>query len=205
MGNGALRARGLERPCSGHGVLVLSGSCSQATCTQTAVFEQLGKPSFALDGIELARGDSDRRALVSQAVTHLKRGSDVLIRTRSASEEVEAVHRWAVSKGVDSAAVGLQISKALGTIAREIVGQCRPEGIVLAGGETSSIVWRMLGVKAVRVGENIVPGVPLCTSIDEPRLPFVLKSGNFGGREFFQQAVDAVKALPCASREMRIL
>lgn len=76
---------------------------------------------------------------------------------------------------------------------------------MLAGGETSSTVSRMLGVKALRVGRNIVPGVPLCTSIEEPRLPFVLKSGNFGGRQFFQQAIGAIKALPCASRETRSL
>jgi len=193
---------GFVRPGSGHGVLVLSGSCSQTTAMQATAFEQLGKPSFVLDGIQLACGNLDVGGLAGRIVQYLESGTDVVIRTQCEREHVEAVHRWTARESLDPIAAGRRISSALGSIATHVVRHARPEGIVLAGGETSSVVCRMLGVKALRIGRNIAPGVPLCTSIEPPRMPFVLKSGNFGGREFFQEAADAIKALPCASEEV---
>ena len=44
---------------------------------------------------------------------------------------------------------------------------------------------------ALRVGRNIEPGVPLCHSLGRYRLPVVLKSGNFGGEDFYARALAA--------------
>jgi uncharacterized protein YgbK (DUF1537 family) len=60
---------------------------------------------------------------------------------------------------------------------------------VVAGGETSGAVVRALGVRALAVGDEIAPGVPWMTTLDEPRLSFALKSGNFGGPDFFLEAL----------------
>jgi uncharacterized protein YgbK (DUF1537 family) len=65
-------------------------------------------------------------------------------------------------------------------------------GLVVAGGETSGAVCRRLKLGALRVGKNIEPGVPLCHSLGEFRLPVVLKSGNFGGEDFYGKALRAV-------------
>ena len=56
-----------------------------------------------------------------------------------------------------------------------------------------------LGLGALHVGRNIEPGVPLCFSIGRLRLPVVLKSGNFGGRDFYGKALRAI-ARPEARR-----
>jgi uncharacterized protein YgbK (DUF1537 family) len=62
--------------------------------------------------------------------------------------------------------------------------------IVVAGGETSGAVVQALGVRALAVGEEIAPGVPWMTTLDhDPPLALALKSGNFGGPDFFREAL----------------
>jgi uncharacterized protein YgbK (DUF1537 family) len=61
--------------------------------------------------------------------------------------------------------------------------------IVVAGGETSGAVMRALDVRALSVGEDIAPGVPWMTSLGDPPLALALKSGNFGGPDFFHEAL----------------
>ena len=60
--------------------------------------------------------------------------------------------------------------------------------LVVAGGETSGAVVQALGVTALRIGPAICPGVPWTQAADRP-LWLALKSGNFGGPEFFDEAL----------------
>jgi 3-dehydrotetronate 4-kinase len=181
-----------------HGTLVVSGSCSDATRAQSAHFEKSGVRSFVLDGMELASGSFDRTKLVAEAVALLESGEDVFIRTTATQRNVNAVQQWAVANGSDAIAVGGKISKGLGVVAKEVLSKTSPQGLLVAGGETSGTICRMLGIKALRVGHNIVPGVPLCGSMTTPIMPVVLKSGNFGGEDFFIQAKDAIRSCPVA-------
>jgi uncharacterized protein YgbK (DUF1537 family) len=62
--------------------------------------------------------------------------------------------------------------------------------VIVAGGETSGAVVQALGVRALAVGEEIAPGVPWMTTLDrDPPLALALKSGNFGGPDFFLEAL----------------
>ena len=67
--------------------------------------------------------------------------------------------------------------------------------ILVAGGETSGAVVSRLGVRALRIGETIAPGVPWTETLLDPANPgaphlaLALKSGNFGGEDFFMQAL----------------
>ena len=65
---------------------------------------------------------------------------------------------------------------------------------LVAGGETSGAVVNRLGVQALFIGPEIDPGVPWTVSIgrEEP-LALALKSGNFGGDDFFLRAWDLVR------------
>jgi uncharacterized protein YgbK (DUF1537 family) len=63
--------------------------------------------------------------------------------------------------------------------------------IVIAGGETSGAVVEALGVDALRIGPQIDPGVPWTATFDDPPLALALKSGNFGGEDFFSRAFAA--------------
>jgi len=80
-----------------------------------------------------------------------------------------------------------EIEAALAAVARDAVAN-GARRIVVAGGETSGAVLQALGIQALAVGEEIAPGVPWMTSLGEPSLAFALKSGNFGGPDFFLEA-----------------
>jgi uncharacterized protein YgbK (DUF1537 family) len=64
--------------------------------------------------------------------------------------------------------------------------------LVVAGGETSGAVVGALNIRALRIGPQIDPGVPWTASIGAPRLALALKSGNFGGPEFFRKALETI-------------
>jgi uncharacterized protein YgbK (DUF1537 family) len=178
-----------------HGSLIVSGSCSQATLAQCRVLKEHGVPSLELRSTDLLMEDFDQSAVVKQAVGLLQAGRDVLITTTTDAAGVREAQQWAEANGLNATSAGLRISRRLGSLTREILDQTVPRGVVLAGGETSTIICRTVGLKALSVRHNIVPGVPLCVSATEPRVPIVLKSGNFGGDEFFPQAITAIRAL----------
>jgi uncharacterized protein YgbK (DUF1537 family) len=46
-----------------------------------------------------------------------------------------------------------------------------------------------LGVRRLRIGPQIDPGVPWTESLDDPKLALALKSGNFGSPDFFEKAL----------------
>ena len=81
-----------------------------------------------------------------------------------------------------------EIEAALAEVAVDAVAK-GARRIVVAGGETSGAVVAALGVAELAVGEEIAPGVPWMTTLEEPRLSFALKSGNFGGPDFFLEAL----------------
>ncbi|MEM6743178.1 MAG: nucleotide-binding domain containing protein, partial [Pseudomonadota bacterium] len=63
--------------------------------------------------------------------------------------------------------------------------------IVVAGGETSGAVVEALAPDAFEIGPEIDPGVPALKAGD---LALALKSGNFGVEDFFERALEALKA-----------
>ena len=83
---------------------------------------------------------------------------------------------------------GKLVEKALGEIAQAL----RQGGVrrfVVAGGETSGAVVTALGVHLLQIGAQIDPGVPATLSNTAEPLALALKSGNFGGRDFFDKAL----------------
>lgn len=88
--------------------------------------------------------------------------------------------------------LGEAVSASLAGLAREALEAMPVGGLIVAGGETSGALCRRLKFGALRVGRNIEPGVPLCFSLGEFRLPVVLKSGNFGGVGFYGKALQAI-------------
>jgi uncharacterized protein YgbK (DUF1537 family) len=65
--------------------------------------------------------------------------------------------------------------------------------LVVAGGETSGAVVQALGVTGLRIGRQIDPGVPWTVSLGDPSLALALKSGNFGGPDFFLRAFEVLE------------
>ncbi len=65
--------------------------------------------------------------------------------------------------------------------------------LIVAGGETSGACVQALGITQLRIGPQIDPGVPWCHAATPARaagLHLALKSGNFGGTDFFSRAFE---------------
>jgi 3-dehydrotetronate 4-kinase len=172
-----------ERPHVGGGAAVLAGSCSAATLEQIATMERTHR-AFAIDPLALA---GDAPATVASALkwagTQLAHGP-ALIYT---SQPPDAVARTQAALGREAAAA--LIEDALAAIARGLAG-LGVRRFVVAGGETSGAVVAALNVHVLRIGEQIAPGVPWTTVLDGPPLALALKSGNFGGADFFARALE---------------
>jgi uncharacterized protein YgbK (DUF1537 family) len=84
---------------------------------------------------------------------------------------------------------GTLVEGALARIATALV-DAGIRKLIVAGGETSGAVVQALGVKALRIGPQIDPGVPWTVSVGEPSLALALKSGNFGALDFLTRALD---------------
>ena len=161
--------------------VVLSGSCSVATLAQNA-YMAARRPSFRLDPLALADGDGQIAQALDWAAGHLGK-APILI---SASAAPEAVRAAQDRLGRERA--GALVEDALARIARGLV-ECGVRRLVVAGGESSGAVVQALGVTALRIGRQIDPGVPwTIASGGGTRLALALKSGNFGGEDFFLRA-----------------
>ncbi|OUL94285.1 3-oxo-tetronate kinase [Paraburkholderia hospita] len=165
--------------------VVLAGSASKATNSQVAEW-RASKPSFRVDPIALSRGEP----LVKDAVDYARNHDEaVLIYATSSPNEVKIVQK---ELGAETA--GRLVEDALASIARML----RDAGVrkfVVAGGETSGAVVQALGIRSLRIGPQIDPGVPATQSVatngDVP-LALALKSGNFGTTDFFEKALKAL-------------
>jgi len=167
---------------------VVSGSCSVATQKQVDVM-RAAFPSFNVDPLRLARGEDVVSAALDWAGSRIGR-EPVLI---YATATPEAVRQVQAELGVGQA--GDLVEHALATIAlglvRAGVGQ-----MIVAGGETSGAVVKALGVKGLRIGPEIDPGVPWTSTLHDdgtPPLALALKSGNFGSEDFFLKAWDKLR------------
>ena len=120
---------------------------------------------------------------IAWAEEHLAEGP-LLIRSSAPPEEVARVQQ-----AVGRERAGALVESAMAQIARALVER-GVRRLVVAGGETSGAVVAALGVKALRIGAPIDPGVPWTVSLGEPHLALALKSGNFGAPDFFRKAFD---------------
>jgi len=170
----------------GHRAIV-SGSCSNATNAQVADFIARGGQVFAVDPLQLADGLDVVAQAVAWAQPRLAAGP-VLIQATAQSNAVRDVQ---AQLGV--ARAGEIVERALASIAYRLV-QHGVGQLIIAGGETSGACVQALGVRSMRVGPQIAPGVPWCHA-SSPHAPagslhLALKSGNFGSVDFFMRAFE---------------
>jgi uncharacterized protein YgbK (DUF1537 family) len=171
---------------------IVSGSCSAASNAQTAHYLGQGGQGFAVDPLRIASGDDVVAEALAWAGPRIGRQQPLLVYATAEPGAVQAVQQ---ALGVERA--GLLVEQALSAIARALVERGVRQ-LVVAGGETSGACVQALGIERLRIGRPIDPGVPWCLaqSAAAPAggLHIALKSGNFGGTDFFTKAF----ALPAA-------
>jgi uncharacterized protein YgbK (DUF1537 family) len=164
---------------------IVSGSCSQATNRQVAVFVAGGGAAFEIDARKLAEGDDVVMQAIAWATPQLGR-RPVLVYSTAGADVVKAVQQ---KLGV--AQSGAAVERALAEIARGLVAQGVRQ-LIVAGGETAGACVQALRIAQLRIGPQIDPGVPWCfaeTGDDPPTaLHLALKSGYFGSDDFFGAA-----------------
>lgn len=165
---------------------ILAGSCSAATREQIAVAEAAGIQCHRLDVRRLLEGGSVQ--VVEEALRWAYDRLDAGPVLVASSDTPDAVKAMQDTHG--GAAAGHAVEQALASIAEGLVAE--PLGrLIVAGGETSGAVVDRLGLEAFLVGDEIAPGVPVLRTAGRrhPDLAVALKSGNFGGQDFFIRAL----------------
>lgn len=181
-------ARAADLPAVAGGAVVIAGSCSPATLGQVARWCR-ERPALRIDPESLAAGRPVVREALAWAGERLERGP-MLIYSSASPEEVRASQAR-----LGAARAGRLVEQALAGIAHGL--KERGAGcFVVAGGEVSGAVVAALGVRALRIGRRIDPGVPWTVSVGGDRpLALALKSGNFGSEDFFEKALRMSGAL----------
>jgi uncharacterized protein YgbK (DUF1537 family) len=171
---------------AGHAA-VLAGSCSRATLFQIGAARDR-VPTLELDALATPDAAALARQALDWALPQLGH-TPVVIAASAPPDRVAALQ---AKLGRDAA--GALVEQAMGMIARGLV-EAGVRRLVVAGGETSGSVVGALGVKRLAIGHEIDPGVPwtLAEGSGAPML-LALKSGNFGGRDFFLDAFEKAPA-----------
>lgn len=177
---------------------IVSGSCSLATNQQVAHFIASGRPAFQLDPLRIAAGED----LVGEALAWaapLLAGGPVLLYSTAPPQAVSAAQNQ-----LGGAQAGELVERCIAGIARGLV-RAGVRQLIVAGGETSGACVQALGIARLQIGPQIDPGVPWChaTAAAAAGAPLwlALKSGNFGGEDFFTRAFTL--AVPPAEAVLR--
>jgi uncharacterized protein YgbK (DUF1537 family) len=141
-------------------------------------------PVLHLDPDQVVLGADEVRRALAWARERLGQGP-ILIASSSTPDQVAALQ---ARHGRDAA--GHAIEQAMADIAEGLV-QSGVRRLVVAGGETSGAVVDRLRIPGFLVGSEIAAGVPVLRTIGTKHreMLLALKSGNFGGPEFFTDAL----------------
>jgi uncharacterized protein YgbK (DUF1537 family) len=133
---------------------------------------------------QAVQGKDEVRRALAWARERLEK-SPILIASSATPEHVAALQ---ARHGRDAA--GHAIEQAMADIAEGLV-QAGVRRLVVAGGETSGAVVDRLQIPGFLVGEEIAAGVPMLRAVGARHgaMLLALKSGNFGGPEFFSDAL----------------
>lgn len=165
-------------PVEGPGV-VLSGSCSRATRGQVARY----------------RNHAPSREIAAGAVVDGSATAEEVAAWVQAQEAPPLVYSSADPETVRAAQDAFGAARVAGAIEgffASLAARLRDAGtrrFVVAGGETSGAVVAGLEARALAIGPRLAAGVPALRVDGTRPMALALKSGNFGGADFFAEAL----------------
>ncbi|MFB5173242.1 3-oxo-tetronate kinase [Erwinia amylovora] len=165
----------------GQYAVVISGSCSEMTQRQVARYRQ----QAAAQRIDVERALHQHEAYVRElcdwVVQHKEDVLAPLLYATAGPDRLRSVQqRFGAKRSSDA------VEQLFAAVARELQ-QRGWQRFIVAGGETSGVVTQSLAIDAFYIGPAISPGVPWVRAVQQP-VSLALKSGNFGGEDFFAQA-----------------
>jgi uncharacterized protein YgbK (DUF1537 family) len=174
LGKPTLRWAGIAGPAA-----ILSGSCSSATRAQVAHYAAR-HPALLIEADPLMDGaiDADKAHAFCRAQT-----ATPLIYSSAEPEIVAAGQsKWGRE------ALAERFEAFFAALAERLAADGYRR-LVVAGGETSGAVATALNRPCLEIGPEIDPGVPALLADGLPPIALALKSGNFGGPDFFEKAL----------------
>ena len=164
--------------------VILSGSCSAATRKQI-VFARNHWPGFKINVEDIVAGYD----VACQATRWYEEQSAEFPVLIYASEDPEEVVKNQQRYG------RLESGEMIENVFRKIAKLLRDSEmrtLIVAGGETSGAVVSALKLHSLRICAEIDPGVPWTETSEQETMSIALKSGNFGGEDFFVKAMNAL-------------
>lgn len=160
--------------------VVFSGSCSEVTNQQVAVYKKQA-PHFAIDVQACLTNTEYVNHVFDWVMTNIDSTFAPLVYATADTATLKAIQNEFGAQA-SSHAVEQFFSQLAFKLQQHDV-----KNFIVAGGETSGVVTQSLAVKGFHIGPQISPGVPWVRSVDG-ELSLALKSGNFGDEHFFAKA-----------------
>ncbi len=176
-------------------MVVTAGSAAPGTASQIRYMESLGHQGIRMNTVKLLSQEHRSReikSLVEGALDGIARGQVPLLYTAMGPDDnsIVATSQAADERGLTSGETGSIIARAQGTVLKEIISQAGKLRVVVAGGDTSGYVSRVLGIYALETLCPIAPGAPLCVAhSNNPQfdgLEIALKGGQNGNEKYFE-------------------
>jgi uncharacterized protein YgbK (DUF1537 family) len=180
-----------------NGVLVVSGSLTPQTRSQTAHLIEIGTAAIIMDSRKVfhhKERESEIERITKAAQVIIESGNDVLIMAENREDIVAETKKMGKQHLLDDLITSKMISAALADATQLIIELTGLRRLVVAGGDTSGTVCRRLGIKGNYILEEIETGLPSGLTLDQSML-IVLKSGSFGKPEFLETAVKHLRKL----------
>ena len=167
--------------------ILLSGSCSEMTNRQVALYREQG-PFFQVDVTRCVENPVGYAEDMAKTVTSAPTSAlpPLISATVPPTELKDIQQRF----GTETSRAGVEAFFAALAIRLRAAGY---DHFIITGGETSSVISQALKITGVYIGPQVAPGVPWVRAIGEP-LSLVLKSGNFGNERFFFEALSHIPA-----------
>ncbi|MCP5265545.1 MAG: four-carbon acid sugar kinase family protein [Burkholderiaceae bacterium] len=175
-------------------IAAVSGSCSPVTASQIAwarasgfVTERLRLPQ----AIVAERREQEIERVVTIAARAVSAGASPIVFSAEGPDDpsVTGFDAIAAAAGLARDDAARAVGAALAEVMRRLLARVPLARIAVAGGDSSGEVAGVLGIDALTVAAELVPGAPLCRawSADPARdgLQIVLKGGQMGGPDFF--------------------
>jgi uncharacterized protein YgbK (DUF1537 family) len=193
--------RRYELPSPVDRVLAISGSASRLSAQQIDAAIEAGFVDMPVDAGALVGATTWERVareMVAKAVAALQRGRSVIAHTARGPDDgrigrmLDAVQAQGRTRAEAKLEGGRLLGVRLGHIARDILRLVPLRRLLLAGGDTSSQITKVLAPTALVVAARLVRGAPLCRFVAANShldgLEVALKGGQAGDVNFFEDA-----------------
>lgn len=153
--------------------VIISGSCSDATNRQIEKYIRDNYSTYKIEPEKIDLYDTNTAARIWNEVRGVNR---------------VAIYSTKRLNGTNTFYCSGMLEKLMAEIASLALNDNCTQ-IIVAGGETAGSVTQKLGFTSFYVGESVDPGVPVLCPLERESVRMVLKSGNFGDDNFFEEAV----------------